>query len=367
MSHLRREMGMFVALLIICTGLYVSNHVFLGQDNISDTSRQIAMLGTFAVGLAFVIITGGIDLSVGSLIGLTGVLIAKFTAFSSTNPDCYGMPLALGIVLAVLIVTGVGLIQGLLITVLDLQPFIVTLGGMLLIRGVSQTIVDGGNISLSESAITVVARGGLFTYNDAPLIGFPVLIFLIVALLAAYLLHFTVFGRYVYAIGGNRDAAKYSGINVKRVETLTYVISAFTAAIAGICYAAYIKQMSQSVGISYELYAIAAAVLGGCSLRGGEGTILGVLIGSLVMRVIQNGINLFQIVRHVSIQTANGMVLATRTFKLNTNWENIIIGAVILIAVILDQLTHILQASRRRKKVTELPPQQPAIGTAVPA
>ena len=108
------------------------------------------------------------------------------------------------------------------------------------------------------------------------------------------MLHFTVFGRYVYAIGGNRDAAEYSGINVKRVETLTYVISAGLGGVAGICYAAYIGQMSQQVGIAYELYAIAAAVLGGCSLRGGEGTVLGIIIGSAIMRVIDNGINMFQ-------------------------------------------------------------------------
>ena len=109
------------------------------------------------------------------------------------------------------------------------------------------------------------------------------------------MLHFSVFGRYVYAIGGNREAAEYSGINVKRVETLTYVISAGLGGVAGICYAAYIGQMSQQVGVAYELYAIAAAVLGGCSLRGGEGTVLGIVIGSAIMRVIDNGINMFQI------------------------------------------------------------------------
>src|SRR5205814_1911562 len=124
-----------------------------------------------------------------------------------------------------------------------------------------------------------LANGGIFQYDGDPLISYPVIVFVVVAILAGYLLHFTVFGRYVYAIGGNRDAAEYSGINVKRVETLTYVISAGLAGVAGICYAAYIGQMSQQVGIAYELYAIAGAVLGGCSLRGGEGTVLGVAIG----------------------------------------------------------------------------------------
>ena len=127
-----------------------------------------------------------------------------------------------------------------------------------------------------------------------PLLPYPFLILFLVALAAAYLLHFTVFGRYVYAIGGNREAAEYSGIPVRRVETLTYVISALSAGIAGVCYAAYIGQMSQQVGIAYELYAIAAAVLGGVSLRGGEGTVMGAIIGSCIMRVIDNGINMFQ-------------------------------------------------------------------------
>ena len=341
MNHLRRELGMFVALLVICLGLWFSNGDFLSYDNVLNTARQIAMLGIFAVGLAFVIITGGIDLSVGSMIGLTGVLLAKLTI---GGDEAYGLSPWVAVPVVLLVIAGIGLVQGLLITRLDLQPFIVTLGGMLLLRGVSQTIVKGGNLSLSDSGITALATG------------WPFFIFLAVALAGAYLLHFTVFGRYVYAIGGNRDAARYSGINVKRVEALTYVISALTAGIAGLCYAAYIKEMSQTVGISYELYAIAAAVLGGCSLRGGEGTILGVAIGTIIMRVIQNGINMF----HVAYHDAHGRRMF---WTLDTNWENIIIGGVILVAVILDQVTHLVQANRRTRKVAE--PTAPPTGFPV--
>ena len=156
------------------------------------------------------------------------------------------------------------------------------------------------------------------------------------------MLHFTVFGRYVYAIGGNRDAAEYSGINVKRVETMTYVISAGLAGVAGVCYAAYIGQMSQQVGIAYELYAIAAAVLGGCSLRGGEGTVLGIIIGSAIMRVIDNGINMFQF-PYVDDRGIR------RIWRLDPNWTFVIIGAVILVAVVLDQVVHMWQAARRTR------------------
>jgi ribose transport system permease protein len=166
-------------------------------------------------------------------------------------------------------------------------------------------------------------------------------------------LHFSVFGRYVYAIGGNRDAAEYSGIDVKKVETLTYVISAGLGGVAGVCYAAYIGQMSQQVGIAYELYAIAAAVLGGCSLRGGEGTVLGIIIGSAIMRVIDNGINMFQL----RYRDESGIA---RIWRLNSNWTFVIIGSVILVAVVLDQVVHIVQTARRTRRAgaaaTGIPP-----------
>jgi ribose transport system permease protein len=348
---MRREFGMFVALILMCAGLWFSNPDFLKQSNVVNTTRQIAMLGIFGIGMAFVIITGGIDLSVGSIIGLTGVLIAKI---SSPEPDCFGKSYAIGISAALAVALAIGLIQGLLITRLGLQPFIVTLGMMLLLRGVSQTIVKGGTLSFGANSEfrNLLSKSGLILVDGRPALLYPVIIFLVVAVIGTYVLHFTVFGRYVFAIGGNRDAAEYSGINVKRVETLTYVISAGLAGVAGVCYAAFIGQMSQQVGIAYELYAIAGAVLGGCSLRGGEGTIFGVTIGSAIMKVIENGINMFQVKYH----ELQGDKTITRTWRLDTNWTFIIIGAVILVAVILDQVAHIVQAKRRTRKAGETPP-----------
>ncbi|MFZ5897241.1 MAG: ABC transporter permease [Myxococcota bacterium] len=337
---MRRELGMSVALLLMCLGLFISNPDFLGQSNFINTIRQISMLGIYAIGIAFVIVAGGIDLSIGSVIGLTGVLIAKI---SSPAAGGLGHSLWIGIPLAIVIALLIGLVQGLLITRLKLQPFIVTLGFMLLLRGVSQTIVEGGTLSLSGSKLLDLANGGLWLHHGDPLIPYPFLIFLGVVALATYALHFTVFGRYVFALGGNRDAAEYSGINVRLVETITYVISAGLAGVAGVCYAAYIGQMSQQVGIAYEMYAIAAAVLGGCSLRGGEGTVLGVIIGSAVMRVIDNGINMFQL----PYADADGV---NRIWRLDPNWTFIIIGGVILVAVILDQIVHIVQAKRRIRR-----------------
>jgi ribose transport system permease protein len=343
---MRRELGMFVALLVLCLGLWATNHDFLGTSNVLNTARQISMLGVFAIGISFVIITGGIDLSVGSVIGLTGVLIARLSGqYYPDNPAAGGLGYSLwiGIPVALGVAALVGLAQGLLITRLGLQPFIVTLGGMLLLRGVSQTVVRGGTLSLGDTTLANLANGGLFGSENTPALPYPFLILLLTALVAAYLLHFTVFGRYVYAIGGNREAANYSGVPVRRVETLTYVISAFSGGVAGVCYAAYIGQMSQQVGIAYELYAIAAAVLGGVSLRGGEGTVLGAIIGSCIMRVIDNGINMFQ----WAYRDAAG---ARRIFRLDNNWTFIIIGGVILVAVVLDQVAHLVQEKRLTRR-----------------
>jgi ribose transport system permease protein len=336
---MRRELGMFVALVCMCAGLWLSNPDFLGHSNAINTTRQISMLGIYALGIAFVIVTGGIDLSIGSVIGLTGVLIAKM---SSPNAGGLGYSLWVGIPAALGIALLIGLLQGLLITRLRLQPFIVTLGGMLLLRGVSQTIVEGGTLSLGASPLLGLANGGLLRLGGEPLIPYPLIIFAVVAAAATYVLHFSVFGRYVYAIGGNREAAEYSGINVRRIEMLTYVISSGLGGVAGICYAAYIGQMSQQVGVAYELYAISAAVLGGCSLRGGEGTVLGVIIGSAIMRVIDNGINMFQI----PYVDDRGI---SRIWRLDSNWTFIIVGAVILLAVVLDQVVHMLHSARRTR------------------
>jgi ribose transport system permease protein len=345
---------MTAALFAMCLALWISNPDFLGQANSINTLRQISMLGTFAIGIAFVIITGGIDLSIGSIIGLTGVLIAKFSA---TTEGSMHLSLGMGITIALGVALAIGYIQGLLITRLRLQPFIVTLGGMLLIRGVSQTIAEGGTLSLMGSPLLKLGNGGFLLYQGEPIIPYPLLIFLAVIGIATYVLHFTVYGRYVYAIGGNRDAAEYSGINVRRIEASTYLVSAGTAGVAGVCYAAYIGQMSQQVGIAYELYAIAAAVLGGCSLRGGEGTVLGVVIGSAVMRVIDNGINMFQF----HYEDAERV---PRIWRLDPNWTFIIIGGVILVAVILDQTVHLVQQKRRIRSAGEAaaPAPTPAAG-----
>ena len=327
-SDVRRELGMSLALACGCVALGLVNPDFWSSANLLNTVRHIAMLGTYALGLAFVIIAGGIDLSAGSIIGLTGVTIAALLGA--------GAPVWMAVSVAMAVSLLAGLCQGALITYLKLQPFIVTLGGMLLLRGVSQVITNGGTISLGETPFRDLADGGLIRVGYAYLLPYPVLIFGTVTLLAMYALHYTVFGRYVYAIGGNRDAAVYSGVSVRRVEMTTYIMSAGLAGVAGVVYGAYIGQMSHTVGTAYELVGIAACVLGGCSLRGGEGTVTGVIIGSALMKVVENSINMFKLTYHDAAGIAH-------EWRLNTNWQYLVIGAVILFAVILDQGGHQLR------------------------
>lgn len=340
---MQKELGMFIALLVMCGAIALSNSDFYGASNMVNTSRQIAMLGIFAVGISFVIATGGIDLSVGSIIGLSGVIIARISAPAGSGSLVSGMgqPIWIGIAVALGVALTIGLIQGLLITRMGLQPFIVTLSGMLIVRGTSQTLTGGGNISFGTSSFRDFAHEGIRVTQNFTLT-YPVLLFAAVALLATYVLHFTVFGRHVFAVGGNRDAARYSGVPVKNVELATYVISAGLAGVAGVAYAAYIGQMSHTVGGAYELHAIAAAVLGGVSLRGGEGTILGVFIGSAVTKIMENGINMFKL----TFTNAEGKPWEWRP---DENYRDIVIGGVILGAIILDQIMHIFQD---RKKLT---------------
>ena len=206
------------------------------------------MLGIFTVGMAFVIITGGIDLSVGSLIGLTGVIIAKLTNPEVDDPQYFHWNIYLGVAFAVGVALMIGLVQGLLITMLNLQPFIVTLAGMLILRGVSQTICKSGTLSIGDTSLANLANNGFLMKEGSAVLSWPVVIFIGVVIIFGYILHFTVLGRYIFAIGGNRDAAKYSGIKVKQIETSTYVISAGLAALAGICNASYVGGMDKGVG-----------------------------------------------------------------------------------------------------------------------
>ena len=311
----KRELGMMVTLALLAGILAVFVPTkFLNDVNLYNLGERVSLLSIFAIGQAIVIIAGGIDLSVGSVIALSGVLAAYLT-----KQHHWSFPAAAAVSLAAAAVAGA--VQGGLVTGLNLQPFIVTLGGMMLFRGIADTISESQDISYPKELEHVTAWGKRSVF------GLPnqLWILLGVAGAAFFIMRWTLFGRYAYAVGSNNEAARLSGLPVRRIRFATYVISATLAGVAGLLYSLYLQSASPSMGEMQELYAIAAAVLGGCSLRGGQGSVLGVLIGAGIMHTIYNGINLLEI---------------------STHWVRTIVGAIILIAAIVDEWL----ARRRRAR-----------------
>jgi ribose transport system permease protein len=309
-----REMGVFISTLVV-TGIILSmgpqaRSSFLDVGNLSNLARQIALLGVFAIGEALVIICGGIDLSVGSLIAFSGVVVSiLLTTLGWPILPAMLVVLALGVV--------VGLIHGAFITKLRMPPFVITLGTLEILRGASLLMTEAMPIDItdkSHAAFNYLGNGMVFGFIPVPAIFLAV-----VALLAVFLMHSTVWGRYIYGVGGNEEAARLSGVNVARTKLFVYAAASFLAALAGLLYAAYIRQGSPSSGIAYELNAIAAAVIGGCSLMGGEGSVLGTVLGAALLGLLINGINLV-------VQTNASL------------WEGVIVGLVVVGAVAMNLL-----------------------------
>ena len=310
-------LGLLVAIFVVT---WIVEPKFVSAYNLQNIIRWTSLFGIISIGVAFVIITGGIDLSIGSLIGLVGCLLPMLLAAG------YSPVIAL---LAVVVLSlAIGLMHGLLITRLGLQPFVVTLCGLLFYRGFARWLthdqVQGFGSSyegLRQLAIGKVSLGGGFA------LPIPFFLLVLAGVLAALFLNRTIWGRYLLALGRNETAARYSGIQIERMKVLAYVLCSGTAGLGGILFALDVNSVQPAAhGNFYELYAIAAAVLGGCSLRGGEGSILGVIIGAAVMRLLYNAINVSGI---------------------PTQLEFAIIGAVILAGVIADELIRRV-ASRRR-------------------
>jgi ribose transport system permease protein len=318
---MKKILGIFGLLVFVCViTASIERRSFLSPYNIENTIRWTALFGVLAIGVAFVIITGGIDLSIGATVGLVGALLAWLL----TVKHC-SVTVALLIVGAVSL--AIGLAHGLLITKVRLQPFVVTLCGLLLYRGIARYVTNDQSLGFGNEfeSLRKLSTGripiGDFT------IPFPFIITLVVAILAAIFLNRTIYGRYLLALGRNETAARYSGINTDAMKIIAYVICSVLAGVGGVLFALDINSIQPaSTGEFYELYAIAAAVLGGCSLRGGEGSIVGVLIGTAVMRVLYNSINILHIPTHL---------------------EFAIIGAVILAGVIADEMVKRFAAGRR--------------------
>lgn len=292
-----------IGLLIIIVLLAILSSAFLSVLNILNVLRQASINGFQAFGLTLVIISGGIDLSVGSVVAFSGMVTALLILAGVTPILAVLAGLASG--------TAIGVVNGLLIAKGKLQPFIATLGSMLVFRGMTLYISNGVPASkLGEGLIGFIGRGFILGIPT------PVYLLLIVFLVIAFVLRNTVFGKRIYAIGGNKRAALLSGIDVDRNLIYIYAISGFLAAVAGIVLMSRVDSAVPTAGISFELSAIAAAVIGGVSLAGGKGNATGTLIGILIIAIIINGLNL----------------LGTSSYL-----QQVITGLIIIAAVIADR------------------------------
>jgi ribose transport system permease protein len=316
---MKKELGIFILLIVLCVIVAIINPNFLLSINLQNLARQIGAFGIFSIGLGLVIITGGIELSVGSMMALLGVLLSMMLTE-------YGYGVALTIIACIGLAMALSLGHGLLITKLNMQPFIVTLCGLLFYRGLARFITNDQTKGFGSveglDFLRHLANGNLAG------IPMPFVLLLIISAIAWVVLHRSVYGRYLFATGRNSEAARYAGINTNRIITVTYVISGALTAISGIIFAFYTNSVSPANhGNAYELYGIAAAVLGGCSLRGGEGSIVGILIGTALLQVLRNLVNLLGI---------------------PSSLDFAVMGAVILIGVMADQ---IFTERRNRRQV----------------
>ena len=299
---MRKDLGTFVLLVVLCIVLAVLNPSFLGGANLQNLARLIGIYGIFSLGIGFVIITGGIDLSVGSVFALLGVLLSIFLVD-------WHWPAALAVLAIVGIATVLGLINGLLVTKVKVQPFIVTLCGLLFYRGLARFVADDETKGFGSAEGFETLRN-LATGSVAG-VPTPFILLIVIAAVMWVVLHRSIFGRYLFAVGKNEVAARYSGINAEFITATAYVICGLTTAIAGILLAFYTNSVSPSShGNFYELYGIAAAVLGGCSLRGGEGSVLGILIGTALLQVLQNLVNLLGIPSSLNFAVMGAVILA---------------------------------------------------------
>ncbi|HXW51405.1 MAG TPA: ABC transporter permease [Candidatus Acidoferrales bacterium] len=313
-----RTIGLVVGLVILLTVLNAATHGdFLAPGNVLNVLRQIAVNAILAVGQTFVIITAGIDLSVGSLIALTGVLMAG--VMQSHPAVATGLLLAIAVGLGT--GAGAGLIDGLPVVKFGLPPFITTLAMMLMARGLAFLYTHGQPIEIDNQAFNFLGSGfilpSLGRLFGIPGIPMQVVIMLVIVLIGAYILTQTRFGRYVYAIGGNEEAARLSGVNVFGVKLGVYLISGALAGVASLLLAARLNSGVPQSGQGYELQCIAAVVVGGTSLMGGRGSIGGTFVGALLIGMLYNVMNL----------------LGVQSYA-----QDVVLGAVILLAVLLDQL-----------------------------
>jgi ribose transport system permease protein len=297
-----RDAGGLIVLLVLFGALTLSSQEFLTGDNLANLARQVAVFGIIAVGQLLVILTAGIDLSVGSVLGLTGCITAELLV--------HGVPVVPAIVGGLAAGAAIGLFNGALVAYGRLPPFIVTLGMLGIARGAVLVLTDASTVQPLPDSFATIANGSL--------LGLPNLLWLFAAVVAitSFVLRRTVFGRYVYAVGSNPESARLAGVPVTRVLVSVYAIAGLLAAVGGVLFTSRLNAGIPTAGTGYELNAIAACVIGGASLFGAKGGAFGAAAGALIVGTLNNGGNLLEV---------------------NSFYLQIIIGALILIAVAFDQ------------------------------
>jgi ribose transport system permease protein len=302
--RLPREIGILGALGVMVLVLAVFIPQFRDLQNIINITRNFSFVGIVAMGMTLVILTGGIDLSVGSVWGMTAVIVAFLLT--------HGWPVPLAILVSLLAAAGIGLMNGLCITRLKMSPFVPTLATLSIARSFALIVTHGRPISIyGDEYQTFLWLGG----GDIFGIPNPFIIFCVTAIFFWILLSRTVWGRYVYAVGGNERTARLTGLHVDRLKIIVYILSAVVAGTAGLVQYSYLSSVTADLGTGQELAVIAATVIGGANLAGGEGTILGTVIGAIILEVLRNGLLLFGI---------------------DPYWQGVFVGAVIILAVSID-------------------------------
>ncbi len=293
---LLHRFGILLVLLAVGLGLSLATESFLTVSNLTNVARQVSINGILAVGVTFVLLTGGVDLSLGSVVALSGVVCATFA-----HPSGDGHPLFLPIAAGLLTGAACGLVNGGLVTKGNVAPFIVTLGMMTVARGLALIVSGGRPVADMSERLTALA-------GDVGGVPIPLLFFVAVALAAwAFLRRFRL-GRHVYAVGGNEQAARAAGISVGRVKLFVYVLCGLMAGLAGVVLAARITTGQPNAGVAYELDAIAAVVIGGTSLSGGIGSVAGTVLGVILIGVINNGLDLMSVSSYYQ-QVVKGVII----------------------------------------------------------
>lgn len=305
-KYLKNNMGIIIGLLTLVIILTIASPYFLTKVNFTNVLRQVTSNALLAFAITFCLIIGCMDLTVGSQVGLSGVLVA----YCMTN---IGLSFIPAMCIAVMVGAGCGFINGFIVSRTKIPPYIVTLSMQYVLRGAAYLLAGGMAIKVTNDYF--------YNFGNGYVLGIPipVIIFAIMGIILSIILERTTYGRRMFAVGGNKEAAEYAGINIKSIQVRTYMISGFLAALAGIIVASRVYSGQPTSGTGFEADAIAAAVLGGTSFTGGRGSIGGTVIGILIIGVVANGLNLLEIPYY---------------------WQMVIKGLIILFAVFFDTRKH---------------------------